>query len=55
MKDDEQKTVHSYFITIISKEKWYLLENKNKIKTIKGEINIKDFLSKFGKQLIINY
>ena len=27
-----------------------LLENKNKIRTIKAEINTKNFLSKFGKQ-----
>ena len=34
----------------ISKEQWDLLENKNKIRTIKAEINTRNFLSKFGKQ-----
>ena len=33
----------------ISKEQWDLLEN-NKIRTIKAEINTRNFLSKFGKQ-----
>ena len=46
----EQKTVHSFFIRTILKEQWDLLENKNKIRTIKAEINTKNFLSKFGKQ-----
>ena len=55
MKDHEQKTVHSFFITTVWKEQWDLLENKNKIKTINTEIDIKNFLSKFGKQTIINY
>ena len=31
MKDNEQKTVHSFFIKTILKEQWDLLENKNKI------------------------
>ena len=30
MKDNEQKTVHSFFITTILKEQRDLLENKNK-------------------------
>ena len=46
----ERKTVHSFFIRTILKEQWDLLENKNKIRTIKAEINTKNFLSKFGKQ-----
>ena len=46
----EQKTVHSFFIRTILKEQWDLLENKNKIRTIKAEINTRNFLSKFGKQ-----
>ena len=50
MKDNAQKTVHSFFIRTISKEQWDLLENKNKIRTIKTELNTKNFLSKFGKQ-----
>ena len=48
-KVNEQKTVHSFFIRTILKEQWDLLENKNKIKTIKAEINTKKLLSKFGK------
>ena len=31
MKDNEQKTVHSFFIKTILKEQWDLLENKNEI------------------------
>ena len=31
MKDNEQKTVHSFFIKTILKVQWDLLENKNKI------------------------
>ena len=50
----EQKTVHSFFIRTILKEQWDLLENKNKIRTIKAEINTKNFLSKFGKQMHCN-
>ena len=46
----ERKTVHSFFIRTILKEQWDLLENKNKIRTIKAEINTRNFLSKFGKQ-----
>ena len=46
----EQKTVHSFFIRTILKEQWDLLENKNKIRTIKAEINTKNFLSRLGKQ-----
>ena len=46
MKDNE---------TTISKQQGHLLENKSKIKTIKAEINIKNFLSKFGKEIIISY
>ena len=46
----ERKTVHSFFIRTILKEQWDLLENKNKIRTIKAEINTKNLLSKFGKQ-----
>ena len=49
----EQKTVHSFFIRTILKEQWDLLENKNNqgwIRTIKAEINTKNFLPKFGKQ-----
>ena len=46
----EQKTVHSFFIRTILKEQWDLLENKNRIRTVKTEINTKNFLSKFGKQ-----
>ena len=49
-KDNEQKTVHSFFIRIILKEQWDLLENKNKIRRIKAEINMRNFLSKFKKQ-----
>ena len=45
MKDNEQKTVHSFFYIRTD-----LLENKNKIRTIKAEIDTKNFLSKFGKQ-----
>ena len=50
MKDNEQKTVHSFFIRKNLKEQWDLLQNKNKIKIIKAEINAKNFLSKFGKR-----
>ena len=50
MKDNKQKTIHFFFIRTILKEQWDLLENKNKIRTIKAEINTKNFLSKFGKQ-----
>ena len=46
----ERKTVHSFFIRTILKEQWDLLENKNKIRTIKAEINTRNVLSKFGKQ-----
>ena len=49
MKVNDQKTVHSFFIRTILKEKWDLLENKNKIRTIKAEINTKKLLSEFGK------
>ena len=42
MKDNEQKTVHSFIRTIL-KEQWHLLENKDKIRTIKAEINTKNF------------
>ena len=49
MKDNKQKTIHFFFIRTILKEQWDLLENKNKIRTIKAEINTKNFLSKFGK------
>ena len=49
MKDNEQKTIHSIFIRTILKWQYDLLENKNKIITIKAEINTKNFLSKFGK------
>ena len=45
MKDNKQKTVHSNNF-----KRKDLLENKNKIRTIKAEINTKNFLSKFGKQ-----
>ena len=38
-----------FFIRTILKEQWDLLENKNKIRTIKAEINTENFLSKFGK------
>ena len=48
-KDNEQKTVPSFFIRKISKEQWDLLGNKNRIRTIKTEINTKNFLSKLGK------
>ena len=49
LKDNEQKTVHSFFIRKISKEQGDLLGNKNRIRTIKAEINTKNFLSKLGK------
>ena len=45
MKDNEQKTVHSNNF-----RRKDLLENKNKIRTIKAEVNTKNVLSKFGKQ-----
>ena len=45
--DKRQYTL--FFIRLILKEQWDLLENKNKIRTIKAEINTKNFLSKFGK------
>ena len=56
VKDNNQKIVHSFFIRTILKEQWDLLENKNKIRTIKVEINTKNFLSKFRKQkcIVIN-
>ena len=42
VKDNEQKTVHSFFfIRTILKEQWDLLENKDKTRTIKVEINTK--------------
>ena len=44
------KRQYTLFVRKISKEQWDLLENKNKISTIKTEINTKNFLSKFGKQ-----
>ena len=47
---DKQSTAQYFFIRTILKEQWDLLENKNKIRTIKAEINTKNFLSKFGKQ-----
>ena len=50
MKDNKQRTAHSFFIRAILKEECGLLENKNKIRTIKSEINTKTFLSTFGKQ-----
>ena len=50
MKDNEQTTVHSFFIRTILKEQWDLLENKKNIRTSNAEINTKNFLSKFGKQ-----
>ena len=49
-KDNEQKTVQSFFIKTILKEQRDLLENKTKTRTIKAEINTRNFLSKFGKQ-----
>ena len=49
-KNNKQKTVHSFFIRTILNEQWDLLENTNKIRTIKAEINTRNFLSKFGKQ-----
>ena len=39
-----------FFIRTILNEQWDLLENKNKIRTIKAEINTRNVLSKFGKQ-----
>ena len=50
--DERLQTKHStlFFIRTILIEQWELLENKNKIRTIKAEINTKNFLSKFGKQ-----
>ena len=50
MKDNEQTTVHSFFIRTILKKQWDLLENKKNIRTSNVEINTKNFLSKFGKQ-----
>ena len=53
----ERKTVHSFFIRTILKEQWDLLENKNNqgwIRTIKAEINTKNFLPKLGKQMYCN-
>ena len=43
MKDNRQKTVHSFFIRTILKEQWDLLENKNKIRTIKTKSIQKTF------------
>ena len=50
MKDNKQRTVHSFYIRAILKEQRNLLENKNRIRTIKAEINTKNYLSNFGKQ-----
>ena len=47
MKDNEQKTVHSSLLQEQLKKKQ---KNKNKKRTIKAEIDTKNFLSKFGKQ-----
>ena len=44
------KRQYTIFIGTILKEQWDLLENKNRIKTVKAEINTKNFLFKFGKQ-----
>ena len=49
MKDNEQKTVHSFFIRANLQEQLDLLENKKKIRTRNTDINRKNFLSKFGK------
>ena len=43
MKDNRQKTVHSFFIRTILQEQWDLLENKNKIRTIKTKSIQKTF------------
>ena len=43
MKDNRQKTVQSFFIRTILKEQWDLLENKNKIRTIKTKSIQKTF------------
>ena len=45
----ERKTVHSFFIRTILKEQWDLLENKNKIRTIKAEIKTKIFFIKVSR------
>ena len=45
---ERKRTVHSFLIRTILKEQWDLLENKNNqgwIRTIKAEINTKNFLS----------
>ena len=39
-----------FFIRPILKEQLDLLENKNKIRTIKADLNTKNFLCKFRKQ-----
>ena len=48
MKDNKQKTVHSNNF-----KRKDLLENKNKIRTIKAEISTKNVLSKFGHVLTV--
>ena len=39
-----------FIIRTILKKQWDLLKSSNKIRTIKAEINAKNFLSKFGKE-----
>ena len=41
MKDNKQKISTLFFIRTILKEQWDLLENKNRIRTIKAEVNTK--------------
>ena len=50
IKDNEQKTVQSFYKKNFKRNSKDLLENKNKICTSKAEINTKTILSKFGKQ-----
>ena len=49
-KITEKRQYTLFFIKPILKEQLHLLENKNKIGTIKANLNTKSFLSKFRKQ-----
>ena len=49
-KMDQEKRWYTLVYKKNFKRAMRLLENKNKIRTIKAEINTKNLLSKFGKQ-----
>ena len=53
MKDNKQKTVHSFFYKNNFKGAMRFTGKYEQKRTIKAEINTRNFLSKFEKQVVL--